>query len=138
MDDAPSLHLKARRLPFKNAEGLANSTYFAAWPRCNDLAYSGATNDQRTGKDKRLVVAAWTGRVSKPGITTGDLADRHRFPSQQRLIGLEIMALNQHCIRRYPVPLRKHNKVAPDHLTTGDSLALPVADYECPRARKIT
>ena len=136
-DDAPCLHLQARRFGFEGGQRLADLADLALRTDGGYFRQSRAAHHQRTGEDLRQVVASRTLR-SRPGaIVPGDLAHRHGFAGQGRFVGLQILATQKNGIGRHPVAFGKNDEVAPHDVAAGDPPALAVANDERAGAREV-
>jgi hypothetical protein len=131
------LHLQPRRLGVDGLQGLADLPDLAAGTNRGHFPDAGAAHDQRAGEDVRKIVAARPRRRRRRLCRPGDLADRDRLPRQQRLVDLQIAALDEHGVGRDAIALGQDDEIAANDLAPGDARALPVADHERARAAQV-
>ncbi len=138
-NQAAGLRLQPRRFGFERPQRETDLADLASRARRGDFTCRSSAHDERAGEHVRQIVAArpLCGSHRSSRIAGRAFAHRHGFTGQQRLVGLQVVALHEHRIGRHAVAFRKHDYVTAHDIASGDTFALPVAHHECARTGQV-
>ena len=137
LHDAGGLPLDARGFGPDRREHAADPSQRGLRAGREDARHALALHDERAGEHERRLLASRRAHALH-GFRRGELAYRHRFAGEERLVHRKIRRAANHRVGRDAIALGEHEKVADHDLAPGDAPLLAVADHERPRARQIT
>ncbi len=131
--ESADLALEPRVLLAEAGERLADLAELGGRAGGRHLRDALPTDDERSRVHAgRVAAGPHAGRS-----VTAQLAYRHRFTGEQRLVDGEVHAPQDNAVGRHAIALRDGKDVAADDLATRDAPLAALADHERPRAREV-